>query len=238
MDNLGWIKLHRQLKDNPIYKSSTALHCWIECLLRAIHTDDAFFLKRQKMVLKPGQFCMGRDEFGLSIGISGSTAWFWLRQFKLDNMIDIKTSSVGTVVTVLKWKDYQGLDSEVDSGKTADEQRMNTIKNDKNVKNEKNNTLATKVADLNESMNLFKGVNPSYERLFANKTQRYALERMITKYGEPKVKNMLAQLPSIVSKPYAPQITTPLELESKLGKLIQFIQQEKLKIAKTGTTKI
>lgn len=98
--------------------------------------------------------------------------------------------------------------------------------------------LATKVANLNESLSLFKGVNPSYERLFSNKTQRAALERMIAKYGEPKVKNMLAQLPSIVSKPYAPQISTPLELESKLGKLIQFIQQEKLKIAKTGTTKI
>ncbi len=186
---------------------------------------------------------MGREEFGKSIGVSGSTAWFWLRRFKLDSMIDIKTSSVGTIVTVLKWKDYQLLDSEVDRGKTADEQPMNTYKNDKKVKNDKkdniiDNVLATKVANLNEFMDLFKGVNPNYERLFANKTQRGALERMILKYGEVKMRNMLTQLPSIVCKPYAPQISTPVELENKLGKLVQFMSQEKLKVSKTGTTKI
>lgn len=239
----GWIKLHRKLRENPIYSNSTAVHCWIECLLRAIHTDNAVYILRQKVELSPGEFCMGREEFGKSIGVSGSTAWFWLRRFKLDSMIDIKTSSVGTIVTVLKWKDYQLLDSEVDRGKTADEQPMNTYKNDKKVKNDKkdniiDNVLATKVANLNEFMDLFKGVNPNYERLFANKTQRGALERMILKYGEVKMRNMLTQLPSIVCKPYAPQISTPVELENKLGKLVQFMSQEKLKVSKTGTTKI
>lgn len=98
--------------------------------------------------------------------------------------------------------------------------------------------VATKVANLNEFMDLFKGVNPSHERLFANKTQRAALERMILKFGEEKVRNMLTQLPSIVSKPYAPQISTPVELENKLGKLVQFISQEKLKVKKSGFTQV
>lgn len=146
MVSQGWIKLHRKLRENPIYSNSTAVHCWIECLLRAIHTDNAIFLSRQKVELKPGQFCMGREEFGKSVGISGSTAWFWLKRFKLDSMVDIKTSNVGTVVTVLKWKNYQLLDSDVDKRKTADEQRMNTNNNDNNVDNDNKIQIDTNVS--------------------------------------------------------------------------------------------
>jgi phage replication O-like protein O len=98
--------------------------------------------------------------------------------------------------------------------------------------------IATKVANLNEFMDMFKEVNPNHERLFGNKTQRASLERMITKFGVEKMTNLLTQLPSILSRPYAPQISTPTELETKMGKLIQFYNQEKLKIAKNGATKI
>jgi len=99
-------------------------------------------------------------------------------------------------------------------------------------------TLATKVANLNIYIDMFKGVNPNHERLFGNKTQRDCLERMIIKFGAEKMTNLLTQLPSILSKPYAPQISTPTELETKMGKLIQFYNQEQLKIAKNGSTKI
>lgn len=139
--NNGWIKLHRKLRDNPIYSSPKALHVWIECLLRACHEQKTFYSKSTKIILKPGEFVMGRDEFGKNIGISGSTAWRWLQIFKADSMIDIKTSTKGSVVTVLKWEEYQKVDSEVDNKRTADEQRMNTNKNDKNVKNDKNPPL-------------------------------------------------------------------------------------------------
>ena len=80
---------------------------------------------------------MGREEFGRSIGMSGSTAWFWLQQFKDDSMIDIKTSNKGSILTIKNWEEYQRVDSEVDSGKTAEKQRMNRNKNDKNGKNDK-----------------------------------------------------------------------------------------------------
>jgi len=134
----GWIKLHRKLRENPIYSNSNAIHCWIECLLRASHEKREVFLKREKVTLEMGQFVMGRDEFGKAIGVSGSTVWYWINQFFSDNMIDIKKTSKGTVISIKNWQDYQGVDSDVDNKKTADEQQMNTnknVKNDKNVKN-------------------------------------------------------------------------------------------------------
>jgi len=141
----GWIKLHRKFRENPIYTNSHAVHVWIECLLRASRKPQEFYMRREKIFLQEGQFIMGRAEFGQSIGMSGSTAWFWLNQFKLDSMIDITPiHGKGTVVTVLRWNEYQVVDTTVDTEKTQDEHRMNTYKNDKNVKNigvVNNNTL-------------------------------------------------------------------------------------------------
>lgn len=134
MKNDGWVKIHRKLRDNPIYSNSVAVHCWIECLLRASHEDEGFFLSRRKVILKPGEFIMGREEFGKKIGVSGSTAWYWLNQFKVDSMIDIKTTNKGSVVSIKKWNTYQKADNKLDNRKTTDEQQMNTDKNVKNVK--------------------------------------------------------------------------------------------------------
>ena len=81
--------------------------------------------------------------------------------------------------------------------------------------------------EINELMALFKSVNPSYERLFSNKTQRAALQRLVKKWGYEKVEAMIKYLPKIFGKPYAPTITTPHQLESKLANLISYIKQNR-----------
>lgn len=88
--------------------------------------------------------------------------------------------------------------------------------------------------NINGFISLFKEINPSYERLFSNKTERASLDRLIRKYGEEWVTKLIKKLPEITSKPYAPRITTPYQLEHKLGELKSFLQQEKNKIQKGG----
>lgn len=74
-------------------------------------------------------------------------------------------------------------------------------------------------------IDLFKPINPSFEKLFANRTQRAVLERMIKKYTFAKVESIIKMLPEIVIQPFAPSITTPCQLEDNLGKLILFIKK-------------
>ncbi|MEM5853839.1 MAG: hypothetical protein QW228_05720 [Candidatus Aenigmatarchaeota archaeon] len=83
-------------------------------------------------------------------------------------------------------------------------------------------------SDINYLIGLFKEINPNYEHLFSNKTQRSALERLVKKFGKEKVEKMIKFLPKIFGRPYAPIITTPLELEKKLANLIAFLQKEKM----------
>lgn len=78
---------------------------------------------------------------------------------------------------------------------------------------------------INRIMELFRPVNPTINKLFAHKTQREALKRLIAKFGEDKVESTINSLENIICQKYAPRITTPLQLESKLGDLIVFYKQ-------------
>ena len=81
--------------------------------------------------------------------------------------------------------------------------------------------------EINEIIDLFKNVNPSYEKFFRNTTQRGALERLVKKFGPGKVEEIISILPITNTKKYAPTITTPLQLEDKLGQLVAFTKQQK-----------
>jgi hypothetical protein len=80
---------------------------------------------------------------------------------------------------------------------------------------------------VNDYIDLFKTVNPSWERLFPQKGQRDAMKRMLKQHGEEKIKFIMEQIPKVNATKYAPTITTPCELERNLGKLIAFYQKMK-----------
>ena len=80
--------------------------------------------------------------------------------------------------------------------------------------------------EINPLIKLFEPLNPSFERLYPNKNQRLALGRLIKKHGLEKILELLIALPEILKKPYMPTITTPIQLEEKLGSLMQRWQHE------------
>ncbi len=78
----------------------------------------------------------------------------------------------------------------------------------------------------NELIDLFKPINPMWEDIYKNKTERGALEAMVQKFGFEKMKATLSALPDIVNRKYAPKITKPSELRRDFGKLLVFYKQE------------
>lgn len=97
----------------------------------------------------------------------------------------------------------------------------NTLK-DNTIKDIATHSVA---GNLNDIITLFKDINPSYERLFSNKTQRDALNRLIKKYGDEKVRSMIRIIGKTNGEQYAPTITTPAQLEENLGKLVAFLRK-------------
>ncbi len=87
---------------------------------------------------------------------------------------------------------------------------------------------------INPLIELFKDVNPSYARIYANKTQRAAMERLLNQHGQEKLEKVIKFLPVSNASKYAPTITNPLELEQNLGKLLAWGQKQKAAQRKTG----
>ncbi len=89
-------------------------------------------------------------------------------------------------------------------------------------------------AEINEVVNSFKEINPSYEKFFSNKTQRSAVERLLKKYGKEKILHITQFLPQTNEEQFAPVIISPLQLEDKLASFLLFLkkkQKEKKEIA-------
>jgi hypothetical protein len=104
----------------------------------------------------------------------------------------------------------------------------NTIKNYSNQELTliKNTEATQSVAEeINPLIELFKEVNPSYEKLYKNKTQRACLERLIKKHKYEQVERVIKVLSSTNGKQFAPVITTPLQLEDNLGKLAVYLKR-------------
>ncbi|MEO0291490.1 MAG: hypothetical protein ABIM54_00980 [candidate division WOR-3 bacterium] len=83
--------------------------------------------------------------------------------------------------------------------------------------------------EITHFISLFKEVNPTYERLFRETPQKEAIKRLLKKFGKEKLEKIIKSLKVSNSIPYAPVITTPIQLERKLGELIAFWEREKAK---------
>ena len=87
---------------------------------------------------------------------------------------------------------------------------------------------------ISDLIELFKSVDPSYKRYYKNKTERDCLKRLLAAHGKEKLSALITALPEIISKPYAPRITTPYQLETKMGQLKAFFDQNKETKQKTA----
>ena len=116
--------------------------------------------------------------------------------------------------------------------KSANDKR-NTITKEKQL--QKDITISKEIAtevtgkQINDLIEKFRFVNPACDRLFKNKTERDALERLVKKFGTEKIEKIIEALPKINAKPYAPRVTTPYKLEAKFGELLIFIKKEQEK---------
>ena len=77
---------------------------------------------------------------------------------------------------------------------------------------------------INKIINEFKKLNPSYKKLFANKTQRQAISRLLKEHNEAGIISFI-DLADIANKDKysGVSIITPLQLEDNLGKLRNYV---------------
>ncbi len=146
MENHGWIKLHRKISDNAFCAgNSERLGFWINLLMLANHKPNTFFLGRQLVAVKEGQFVTGRHQLSKITGVSEMKLERWLTYMENAQQIEQQKTNKYRVITICNWSSYQQdvhqNAQQMNNKRTTDEQQMNTNNNDKNEKNDKNEII-------------------------------------------------------------------------------------------------
>ena len=122
MAKQGWVPIHRQLQDHWLWddKPFSKGQAWIDLLLLASHTETEFISKKSNRVIKAKRGCVYRPVLELSErwGWSRGKVDRFLKLLKTDNMIDIKRTMEGTVITIENYSLYNGGENETDTKRT------------------------------------------------------------------------------------------------------------------------
>lgn len=230
-----WFKFYgpEYLSDPKILSlCATRRSCWITLLCFASVANDGGrikYLPEESLMVQAG-VDPNSDEWEVTRGCYA--------KFKELGMIDISDNGV---VTVLNWNKRQESfltnaerqaryrERHSSNAKVTRPLKKVTLEEKRIEKNRKDTGTAIAVRPLEDCIKSFQSVNPSYELLFGNKTERASMGRLLEKYGEDKVKAMVASLQKFSILPGCPQITTPYQLEKKLGQYIAFIRQQENK---------
>ena len=143
MAEIGYIKLWRQMRENPtVYKDADHIAVWVELLFLAqFHPHDVSF-GGERITLQPGQLITGRKKLATKLGVSESKVQRILKCYESEHMIEQRTDRQCRLITICSWDEYQGSEQRneqrVNNDRTTSEQRVNTILRHKEIKEIKN----------------------------------------------------------------------------------------------------
>jgi len=241
--NKGNFSLERRLLESDLWLSEkfTWGQAWVDMIGLANYEDSSFRIRNIKIEVKRGQLAWS--------SVNLAQRWHWsrnkLRNFlnvlKKDQQIIVESKQqnmmLTTIITIINYESYQRKstaeytkkgtpDSTAKRHQTVQQKDTSNTNNTNNTNNVGEENLAKHSNEINEIFRLFyESINPQVN--FGNKTDRKALEFLISKYSYEKVLKFTKYAISIQGLEFAPVITTPSELKNRLAKLGIYFKKEK-----------
>ena len=214
----GWIKLYRKLLDNEfLRKDGNAFIVFIRLLL---------IVDR-----KTGQWAGGRFQLSELTGLKPTTVRKSALRLQNAKMVTLSSNTKYTTFSICNWANYQGNgDTSSDNKVTTKGQQSDTLTRSGELRSKESITSALTSGDkVSDVIRLFGNINPSYEQLFKRSNQRSAAERLLAKYGLDTLAKYIEVARQANGQEFAPTITTPCQLEDKLGQLKSFYDKNQKK---------
>ena len=145
----GWIKLHREMLDKPIWKTSTPEQkvILITLLEMANHATVEWEWRGEKFTCREGQLVTSLDSIAEKAGkgISVQNVRSALKRFEKYEFLTNESTNRGRLITIVNWGVYQREEEKPTDAPTGDQQATNrpltTNKKEKNVKKEKKENI-------------------------------------------------------------------------------------------------
>lgn len=119
----GFAFMHRKIKDCDFYrKDSEAVHLWLHLIMTASHQPELVDTDIGQLSIGRGQMMRSRPKLSEETGISDNKIRALLRSFVSKEMISIDAKSKKiSIITVLKYDEYQGKNCPEDVRELSDE---------------------------------------------------------------------------------------------------------------------
>ena len=135
----GWISLHRKILDNPILTRGRAysrFEAFVYMLLKANHKDNKAVIGNQKIDIKKGSFNTSQKKLMKEFNWGISRLRSFLELLQSDSMIQIKTNTISTYITINNYKELQGVQN---GNKTQSNRKQTATKTQPKTNNNVNN---------------------------------------------------------------------------------------------------
>lgn len=133
-DNGGWIKIHRSIRENWVFKNERWFKWWCIMLMEANFKDEKFLLGYDFHTIKRGQIAHSLRSWAVIFSANTKTVRRFFSVLENDKMIVKETIGKGvqstTLITIEKYDDYQG---GVDTNSTTNSTTSSTTRETRNV---------------------------------------------------------------------------------------------------------
>ena len=135
-ENSGWVILSRKIQDNWIWENPDMLKAWLDLIFLMNFKDRKLIIDGQLKVIKRGQYFTSIRNLASRWEWSKDRVERFLKLLESDEMITRSRTPSGTLLTLIKYEDFQGQpDTNKDTDKDTDK---DTNKDKKNKRKEFN----------------------------------------------------------------------------------------------------
>jgi hypothetical protein len=107
----GWIKIHRSITNHWLYSEKrvySKLEAWYDMLIAVNYSDSKTLIKGKLYEVKRGQSIMSLDSWAKRWNWDKSKVRRFLNTLQADNMIELKSDTITTQLTICNYESYQG----------------------------------------------------------------------------------------------------------------------------------
>lgn len=136
MSKQGFVQLHRKIQDHWLYQEErkfSKFEAWIDMIMLANHKENKFVLGNEFVHVERGQFITSIRKLEKRWNWSNTKVIAFLNLLQEDKMIDFKSDTKKTVITIDKYDFYHDKEKEKRHENDTEATQKHTNNNVKNV---------------------------------------------------------------------------------------------------------
>jgi DNA-binding transcriptional regulator YhcF (GntR family) len=167
----GWIKLHRSITEHWLYtekRKFSKFEAWNDILLTVNYSPAKTIIKGKIININRGESILSLESWGKRWNWNKSSVKRFFELLKKDGMIELKSETITTRLSVCKYDTYQqkenDIETQVKRTRNASETQVKPIKEEEESKEEKEEIIYRKFNHLKITIKDFKRLNEIYDK--------------------------------------------------------------------------